>query len=95
MGRGKAWSDSVNPITLARESIGMSTAELVIASGGSTSNVWNLERGMLAHPTRNVIAALAAAGADVREIEEKYLAWRAKESKATILRFAATAGARG
>lgn len=88
-------SGTSNPITRARESIGMSFSDLVIASKGSVSNLWNAEKGFHIRPPRQVVEALALAGADVAGIEAEYKAWRKSEARATIQKFAAAAGARG
>ncbi len=50
-----------NPIVRAMESVGMTVSDLVVASQGSNSNVWNLTRGLISRPTKSVVAALAAA----------------------------------
>lgn len=84
-----------NPIVRARESIGMTFSDLVIASKGSVSNLWNAERGFHVRLPRHVVAALARAGADVENIAEEYDIWRSSKAREVTEKFAAAKEARG
>jgi hypothetical protein len=92
---GKREDATINPIVRARESIGMTFSDLVIASKGSVSNLWNAERGFHVRLPRKVISALARAGADVGNIEEEYVIWRAARAREVTDRFTAAKAARG
>jgi transcriptional regulator with XRE-family HTH domain len=84
-----------NPYTRARVAAKMTIPDLARATGLSFTAIWTTEQALIASPNPRIAETLAQVGVDVAGIEAEYAKFRAAESKETIRRFAAAAGARG